>query len=187
MLGLSRDEQDCLLELARQAMATAVQGTQLDLPAWGARFPSAQLHEPSAAFVTLYQQGHLRGCVGSVQRRKALYLTVADCAVSAALHDPRFAPVTASELPQLRIEISVLSPLFPIQPEEVKLGEHGLLVTQGFRRGLLLPRLALEYGWNRERFLEETCAKAGLARDAWKKGARLEAFTAFVFSEAARA
>jgi AmmeMemoRadiSam system protein A len=183
MLALSRDEQRCLLELARQAMASALEGAALDLPAWSARLPSEQLRQPGAAFVTLYHHGRLRGCVGSVRPGKPLFMVVADCAVSAALHDPRFEPVAPSEAAQLKVEISILSPLVPIQPEEVKPGEHGLMITEGFRRGVLLPKTATEHGWSRERFLEETCSKAGLERDAWKKGARVEAFTALVFSE----
>jgi len=88
------------------------------------------------------------------------------------------------ELPEVEIEISVLSPFFAVAPEDVRPGEHGLMVSLGHQRGLLLPQVASERGWTRERFLEETCAKAGLERDAWKHGTRLEAFTAFVFSEA---
>jgi len=156
------------------------------LDAWSARLPSPHLREPGAAFVTLHHHGHLRGCVGTVRPVKPLYLAVADAAVSAALRDPRFEPVTQPELPQLSIEISLLSLFFPVEPEEVKPGEHGLMISQGFHRGLLLPCTAVEHGWSRERFLEETCVKAGLERDAWKKGALIEAFTAFVFAEEKR-
>jgi len=112
-----------------------------------------------------------------------LYLAVADLAHSAALRDPRFAPVAADELPELKIEISLLSPPFPIQPEELKPGEHGLAVSLGFRQGVLLPGVAAKRYWSQDKFLEETCAKAGLPRDSWMQGARLEAFTAQVFSE----
>ena len=112
-----------------------------------------------------------------------LYLAVADLAPSAALRDPRFAPVAADELPELKIEISLLSPPFPIQPEELKPGEHGLAVSLGFRQGVLLPGVAAKRYWSQDKFLEETCAKAGLPRDSWMQGARLEAFTAQVFSE----
>ena len=183
MSPLSKEEQRCLLELAQQEIAVTLAGSPLDLHTVAATLPSPQLRQPGAAFVTLHKQGRLRGCVGYAQAKQPLYRTVADCAISAAFHDPRFEPVEAQELPALEIEISLLSPLFPIQPQEVQPGEHGLLVTAGFQRGLLLPQVAREHGWTREQFLEETCAKAGLARDAWKKGAQLEAFTAFVFSE----
>lgn len=183
MLPLTKDEQRRLLELARQAIAAAQSGTPLDLDAVAARLPSEQLRQPGAAFVTLHHQRRLRGCIGNVRAGKPLYQTIAECARAAAFHDPRFEPVTAEEVPELEIEISLLSPFFPIQPHEVKPGEHGLMVTQGLQRGLLLPQVAPEHHWNREQFLEEACAKAGLERDAWKKGAELEAFTAFVFSE----
>jgi AmmeMemoRadiSam system protein A len=126
----------------------------------------------------------LRGCVGYITPAKPLYETAAGAAVAAALHDHRFAPVTAAEVPELELEISVLSPFSEIAPQDVRPGEHGLMISLGHSRGLLLPQVAREYGWGRERFLEETCAKAGLERDAWRHGARIEAFTAFVFSEA---
>lgn len=182
-LSLDPAEQRWLLELARESIVCAVGDTRLDLGAWGARLPSEQLRRSAAVFVTLRTRGQLRGCIGAVRARAPLYLAVADLAASAALHDPRFAPLTAAELPDLRIEISFLSPLFPIQPEELKPGEHGLVVSLGFRQGVLLPCVAAERGWSRGKFLEETCVKAGLARDAWKQGARLEAFTTQVFSE----
>ena len=126
----------------------------------------------------------MRGASGATRPKKRLFQPVAGCALAAALRDARFPPLPREELEGVEIEISVLSPLFDIRPEEVRVGEHGLLVTQGFQRGLLLPQVASEHGWTPEQFLEETCAKAGLARDAWKKGARLEAFTAVAFSEA---
>lgn len=182
-MTLDQDEQRCLLGLAREAIAAAVAGAPLDLNAWSAQFPSEQLREPGAAFVTLRHHGRLRGCVGTVRAVKPLYLAVADAAVSAAVRDPRFEPVTAEELPELKMEISLLAPFFPVQPEEVKPGVHGLMITQGYHRGLLLPCTAVEHGWSREEFLAETCVKAGLERDAWKRGALIEAFTAFVFSE----
>lgn len=181
LLGLA--EQRWLLELARASIVAAVGGAQLNLHDWGARLPSDLLRQPAAVFVTLHARGQLRGCIGAVRARAPLYLAVADLAPSAALRDPRFAPVTTAELPELKIEISLLSPLFPIQPEELKPGEHGLVVSLGFHQGVLLPGIAVERGWSGEKLLEETCAKAGLARDAWKQDARLEAFTAQVFSE----
>ena len=183
MSPFSKEEQRWLLGWARQAMAAALGGEAGALREETA-VPSERLRQPGAAFVSLHKQGQLRGCVGLPQARQPLYLTVAEAAVSAALHDPRFPPVEAEELPALEIEVSVLSPLVPIQPEQVVPGEHGLLVTEGFYRGLLLPQVAREHGWSREQFLEETCLKAGLERTAWKRGVKLEAFTAFVFSDA---
>lgn len=181
--SLSRAEQRWLLALARAAVVAAAGGDRLDLREWGARLPSERLREPAGVFVTLRTRGELRGCIGAVQARAPLYLAVADLAVSAASRDPRFPPVTADDLPEPKIEISLLSPPFPIQPADLRPGEHGLLVSLGFRQGVLLPGVAAERHWSREKLLEETCAKAGLPRDAWKHEARLEAFTAQAFSE----
>jgi uncharacterized protein (TIGR00296 family) len=103
--------------------------------------------------------------------------------MAAALHDPRFSPVSAKELSALRLEISVLSPLEDIAPEQVEVGRHGLLVSRGGQRGLLLPQVAVEWEWDGEHFLAETCLKAGLPPDAWQHGARIQAFTAQVFKE----
>lgn len=184
MSPLSKDEQRSLLELARRAIATALAGSPLQPEAVSPGIPAGSLREPGAVFVTLHRQGQLRGCVGMPRARKPLYQAVIEGALSAAFYDPRFPSVAAEELPALEIEISVLSPLVLIQPDQVIPGEHGLMVSDGFQRGLLLPQVAREYGWSREQFLEETCAKAGLERMAWKRGVQLEAFTAFVFSEA---
>ena len=112
-----------------------------------------------------------------------LYRTVAATASAAAFEDPRFQPVTPAEAPELKVEISILSALLAIAPEDVVPGKHGLVVTSGSRRGLLLPQVPLEWGWDRETFLTQTCLKAGLAPDAWLRGAQLHAFTAEVFAE----
>ncbi len=194
MPPLSREEQRWLLELARRAIAFQFSAATLDLVEVSKQSLSPQVRQPAGAFVTLNRQGELRGCIGAIQSQKPLFQTVAACARAAAFRDARFPPLTREELEGVEIEISVLSPLYAIRPEELRVGEHGLLVTQGFQRGLLvtqgfqrgllLPQVASEHGWTVEQFLEETCAKAGLARDAWKKGARLEAFTAVAFSEA---
>ncbi len=113
----------------------------------------------------------------------SLYKIVADTARAAAFEDPRFEPVTLPEVPHLKVEISVLSPLQPIQPDEVVVGRHGLVIAQGTHRGLLLPQVAPEWEWDRETFLAQTCLKAGLPADAWQHGAELQGFTAEVFSE----
>lgn len=185
MSPLNEDEQRCLLTLARQAIASALRDSELDLTPVAAALPSRRLAAAGTAFVSLHRQGRLRGCVGFVVSRKPLYQTVVEAARAAAFHDQRFSPLRLEEFPDIEIEISVLSPFFTVAPEDVRPGEHGLMVTLGSCRGLLLPQVAREHGWTRERFLEETCAKAGLERDAWKSGARVEAFTAFVFSETA--
>ena len=135
--------------------------------------------------MTLHRLGRLRGCVGHLASKEPLVSVVAYCAMAAALDDPRFAPMTASELEGLAIEISVLSSLVEISSEQIEPGKHGLMVTRGDRRGVLLPQVAEQFGWTAERFLEETCVKAELERDAWKQpGTRVQGFTAEIFSEA---
>ena len=142
-----------------------------------------KLSAPGAAFVTLTKNGRLRGCIGFTEAVAPLVKVVQECAVAAATEDPRFPPVSPNELPALRIEISVLTPLFPIRPEEVEVGRHGLMVAQGRMRGLLLPQVPVEWGCDRETFLDQTCVKAGLPPSAWRRGATLRAFTAEVFGE----
>lgn len=176
-------EQSYLLELARRAIANTLAGSPLNPEALAPAVSSQVLQDPGTAFVTLRLEGNLRGCVGVI-RPKPLYQAVAEAAVLAAFQDPRFSPVTSEELPHLEVEISVLSPFFSLCADEVVPGEHGLLVSDGVRRGLLLPQVAREMGWTRERFLEEACLKAGLAPTAWRGETRLEAFTALVFSDA---
>ncbi|HZT69611.1 MAG TPA: AmmeMemoRadiSam system protein A [Terriglobia bacterium] len=180
MPPLTDDEKTLLLRLARQAVEGAVYGVSQirELPN-----PSPALLEPRGAFVTLRSHGQLRGCIGHVVTTEPLYKTAQECAVAAALADPRFAPVTPDEIPSLHLEISVLSTPFEIQPDQIIVGEHGLIISQGRHRGLLLPQVPVTWNWDRERFLEETCVKAGLPRDAWQKGARIEAFTAEIFEE----
>jgi AmmeMemoRadiSam system protein A len=141
------------------------------------------LAAPGAAFVTITKNGRLRGCIGYTEAVAPLFKVVQEGAVAAATEDPRFPPVTPKELPSLRVEISVLTPLFPIRPEEVEVGRHGLMVEQGRMRGLLLPQVPVELGWDRETFLDQVCVKAGLPPSAWKRGANLRAFTAEVFGE----
>lgn len=179
MSPLSESEQQQLLRLARQALETSVRNGRLP----EAEVRSAALAEKRGAFVTLHKAGRLRGCIGYIEALKPLSQTVAECAVAAALRDPRFDPVDPGELPLLHLEISVLSPFEEISPEVIEVGRHGLMISQGWQRGLLLPQVASEWKWDRERFLEETCLKAGLPADAWKRGARIQAFTAQVFSE----
>ncbi len=126
----------------------------------------------------------LRGCVGYVAPIAPLYRAVAETARAAAFEDFRFLPVTKEEALRLEVSLSVLSRLFPIRPEAVEVGRHGLLISDGARRGLLLPQVPVENGWDRETFLQQTCRKAGLPLDAWRKAATIEAFTAEVFGDA---
>lgn len=181
MSPLPDSERRACLGLARRAIAAAVNHTPApELPATP-EAPSGH----SSAFVSLYRHGRLRGCVGQVEAPRPLAAVVARCAVSAALEDSRFEPVRPDEFPELEIEISVLSGLREICPEEIEVGVHGLLVRQGYFSGLLLPQVATKYNWTSQHFLEETCRKAGLAADAWKDPAcQLRAFTAEVFAEA---
>jgi AmmeMemoRadiSam system protein A len=135
--------------------------------------------------VTLTESGQLRGCIGYTSAMKPLYMTVRDTATHAALHDPRFRPVSASELPRLEYEVSVLSPLRRVvDVEQIKVGQHGLLMKNGDYEGLLLPQVPVEQGWDRQTFLEETCRKAGMGSNCWKdEETDIFQFTAVVFNE----
>jgi AmmeMemoRadiSam system protein A len=181
MYSLHDSVRRALLLIARQALIEAAENR---------REPAVQivpdaLRMPARAFVTLWKGKKLRGCIGHVEATEPLARVVAHCARGAALEDPRFAPVTPAELPELQIEISVLSAPFRIAASQVNVGEHGLIITRGNYRGVLLPRVASEHGWTAERLLDETSIKAGLPRDAWRDvNTRIEAFTAEVFSEA---
>jgi AmmeMemoRadiSam system protein A len=169
-----------LLEVARRALQAAVEPRES-----AEKLPRdvvpAQSH---GAFVTLRKRGRLRGCIGQVGTGQPLAEVVAHCAKAAALEDPRFDPVQPDELPEIEIEISALSPLERLHPDQIVAGKHGLLVSCGFQRGLLLPQVAIEMRWNGQRLLEETCVKAGLEPGAWRDaGTKIEGFTAEVFSE----
>jgi AmmeMemoRadiSam system protein A len=174
----SSEERGLLLHLAHDAIESLVFGRQVLLEPQG-----AHLQEPRGVFTTLYLQGELRGCVGYVLPVLALHRAVAETARAAASQDTRFAPVRAEEVQDLQVSLSVLSPLRPIMADQIEIGKHGLVVTLGGRRGLLLPQVPIEHGWDRMTFLEQTCRKAGLFPDAWKAGATLEVFTAEVFGD----
>jgi AmmeMemoRadiSam system protein A len=147
--------------------------------------PTGNLARRAGAFVTLQSEGALRGCIGHVEPDRVLVDVVVSCAISAASSDPRFPPVTVQELERLVIEISVLGGLEVVQSlGEIEIGEHGLLVESGHRRGLLLPQVAPEWGWDAATFVANTCLKAGLRADAWTApGTRLFRFEAEVFGE----
>lgn len=174
----TREERTNLLTLAHESIVSALEHREVPLDP-----PSPHFSEPRGAFTTLYLQGQLRGCVGYVLPVISLYRTVAETARAAAFEDTRFSPVTLAEARALEVSLSILSPLRAIKPEEVEIGSHGLVVSYGGRRGLLLPQVPVEHGWDRLTFIEQTCQKAGLPRDAWKNGATLEAFTAEVFGD----
>jgi AmmeMemoRadiSam system protein A len=146
----------------------------------------ADLPDASGVFVTIKRRGELRGCLGTLQVGRSLAEEVARCARDSATEDPRFPPMSLEELPDSSIEISVLGPLEPIDPpaeQAIVIGTHGLVAEQGGRRGLLLPQVAVEWGWTPEQFLRQTCHKAGLPLDAWQHGARMYRFAAEVFGE----
>jgi len=177
---LSEAERKAILALARQSVEEAVCRSRLlsSIPQTG------PFERKCGAFVTLHVAKRLRGCIGVIEGREPLGESIVRCAASAALEDPRFSPMRPEELKGLDIEVSLLSPLERIQPEDVEIGKHGLLVEQGFHRGLLLPQVAVEHGLGRERFLQETCHKAGLTANAWKSpGTRLYAFTCEILVE----
>jgi AmmeMemoRadiSam system protein A len=181
---LSEVDGQNLLVLARKAIVDAV--TRKELPD---TIPLEGIFgERRGVFVTLHVRGELRGCIGTTESDEPLGEATVRCAASAALHDPRFPAMRSDELGALSIEISVLSLLTPIRPEEIEIGRHGLVVSDENHRGLLLPQVAPEYGLNREQFLAETCRKAKLPRGAWQwPSTRIQGFTCDVFSEAKRA
>jgi AmmeMemoRadiSam system protein A len=176
---LTAEQQTHLLALARASVVAQVRG--------GARVEPAAMPLPDASgvFVTIKERGELRGCLGTLQNRAGLAAEVIRCAADSASEDPRFPPVTPDELPDLSLEISVLGPLEAIEPRPgaFTIGVHGLVVEEGLRRGLLLPQVATEWGWDAEQFLRQTCVKAGLPPDAWRHGARVFRFAAEVFGD----
>jgi AmmeMemoRadiSam system protein A len=174
----SQEERALLLGLAHDSILAALENREISLEP-----PSPHLAEPRGAFTSLCLHGGLRGCVGYVLPVSSVYRAVADTARAAAFEDTRFHPVTMEEAQQLKIELSILSPPQPITAEEIEIGRHGLLISMAGYRGLLLPQVPVEHHWDRVTFLEQTCRKAGLPRDAWEKGANIEAFTAEVFGE----
>ena len=175
----SEQDRKTLLQLAREAIAAHAAG--LPPPHLASE---GRLSAPAAVFVSLHKHGDLRGCIGHLEPDLALADAVAHCARLACSADPRFPSVRPDELPSLHIEISILGPLESIgAPEDIEVGRHGVVVEQGLRRGLLLPQVAIEAQWPATVFVEQTCRKAGLPYDAWRKGAMLSRFEAEVFGE----
>lgn len=176
---LTKAQKALLLELARISVAARVLGHGPVKP------DACELPDVTGVFVTIKRRGALRGCLGTLENRRGLAEEVVRCAADSASEDPRFGPVTADELPELHLELSVLGPLERIDaaPDAFTIGAHGLVVEQGARRGLLLPQVATEWGWTPEQFLRQTCVKAGLSPDAWQQGADLYRFSAEVFGD----
>ena len=174
------EDQQRLLALARRAFEARV---RREPPPPAERGDGLEL--PCGAFVTIHAQGDLRGCLGQIETVAPLVETVLYLAAAVADSDPRFEPVTVLELPDIDIEISVLTPEREVQSiVEIEVGRHGVIVERGARRGLLLPQVATEQGWDSETFVTHACRKAALAPDAWRHGARLFVFEAQVFAEA---
>jgi AmmeMemoRadiSam system protein A len=202
----SSEQRQTLLRIAHEAILSVLNRQpfpEVPLP--------AGLLEPRGVFTTLYlnpnltpgddlskdelpnddpqvdsrreRRRELRGCVGYAVPVAPLHRAVAETARAAAFQDSRFLPVTKDEASRLEVSLSVLSHLSPVHPDSVEVGRHGLVISDGARRGLLLPQVPVENGWDREIFLEQTCRKAGLPLDAWRKNATIEAFTAEVFSD----
>ena len=177
---LNPEEQDFLLRLARQTIETVLKSGKRTRP----KGTPERLAEKRGAFVTLKVDGRLRGCIGYPVPYKPLVETVSEMALAAATQDYRFPPLQAEELDRLKIEISVLTLPRPVRDAgEVEVGRHGIIVSKGMDRGLLLPQVPTEYGWDRETYLRHGCLKAGLDENEWRKGAKIEVFEAQVFSE----
>ena len=174
----SPEDRKQLLALAHEAILSAIEHREIPQTA-----PSIRFAAPRGAFTTIYLHKNLRGCVGYAFPIAPLYRTIIETARGAAFEDTRFLPVTLAEAHELAVSLSILSPLKAVQPQEVEIGKHGLLISQHGRRGLLLPQVPLEHGWDRNTFLEETCRKAGLPLDAWRSGAEIEVFTAEIFGD----
>jgi len=178
-LGLSDQDKKSLHQIAKTVIENKVRGKAV--PEFKVESPI--LKENRGAFVTIQKKGQLRGCIGYIEGQGPLYKTIEEMAEAAAFRDPRFVPVTEKELPDLEIEISVLTPLKKITDvNEIQVGKHGIYIKQGWLSGLLLPQVATEYGWDRQTFLGHTCEKAGLPSNAWKdKNTDIYIFSADIF------
>lgn len=179
---LTLEDKKRLLEISRETITRALEsGKGSD-----DRFIADGVPQESrGAFVTLHLKNRLRGCIGTFKGEGPLSKTVSEMSVQAALHDPRFPPLSRDELDDVEIEISALTPMREVKShEEVIVGEHGVYITKGFKHGVLLPQVAAEQGWDRETFLDHTCLKAGLKHGDWKKpGVKISVFSAEVFNE----
>ena len=179
---LSQEEKRVLLKIARDTLESYARKEKK--PALPSPLSPALLAR-NGAFVTLHKSGELRGCIGTFMGEGELAATIQNMAVAAGWEDPRFPALRPEELPKIDIEISVLSPLEEIQdPKTIEVGKHGIYITKGWNRGVLLPQVATEQKWDRDTFLCHTCLKAGLPMDAWRKsGCKIEVFSAEVFGE----
>ena len=178
-LGLSEQDKKTLHHIARTVIENKARGKSV--PEFKVESPI--LKENRGAFVTINKKGQLRGCIGYIEGHGPLHQTIEEMAEAAAFRDPRFGPVKDKELPELELEISVLTPLKKITDvNEIQVGKHGIYIKKGWLSGLLLPQVATEYGWDRQTFLEHTCKKAGLPSNAWKeKDTEIYIFSADIF------
>lgn len=180
-MSLNEEQKKILLEIARKTIGNA---------ATGKNPPDFEIDDPvlntkCGAFVTIHNKKNLRGCIGNIVAQIPLWKTIRKMAVEASMHDPRFSPVSPKELGDINIEISVLSPFKKITDiNEIEVGKHGIFIKLGFYQGLLLPQVATDYGWNTKQFLEYTCQKAGLGKEAYKeKSCEIFIFSATIFNE----
>ena len=176
---LSSGEKSFLVRIAREAIMSSLEKGEIVLnePA------PPRLSEKRGCFVCVKIDGKLRGCIGNFISDKPLHQLVQEMAVAAATRDPRFYPMKKKDLARFDLEISVLSPLQKVAAiDNIQVGVHGLYIEKNFARGVLLPQVAVEYGWDRNTFLGQTCIKAGLGPDDWKEGATIYMFSAEVFS-----
>jgi AmmeMemoRadiSam system protein A len=177
---LTENDQLFLLTIARNSVGAYLSG-EVFRPH---EVSNGTLSQSFGIFVSIHKNHDLRGCIGTIHGVGPLYRSVGECAVSAAVADPRFSPMTMDELALVDFEISVLSPMQQVnEVSEIEVGKHGLWVSKSGCRGLLLPQVAAINNWDRIMFLEETCRKAGLNPDDWRDGAAISCFTAFVFGE----
>ena len=189
MAELSAADKKALLALARESIRRfletgAKERLSTDDPSGGRRPESPVFQEKRGVFVTLHRDDELRGCIGYPLPMKPLWEAVAEMAVAAAVEDPRFPAVGADELAELDIEISVLTvPQKVAGPDRVRVGVDGIIISKGFQRGLLLPQVPVEHGWNLEQYISYGCRKAGLPADEWRRGVQVETFQAVVFGE----
>lgn len=177
-MSLTDKEKDLLRKLAHDTIEARL---------FNKKIPPVEIPENlkqyQGAFVTIKKKGELRGCIGYIKGYLPLHETIEKMAVQAAFHDPRFDPLRKDEFKDIELEISVLTPLKKINNiEEIEVGVHGIYIEKGFNSGLLLPQVATEYGWDRKTFLEHTCYKAGISKDAYKeKDTDIYIFSADIF------
>jgi AmmeMemoRadiSam system protein A len=180
-MELTDKEKTILLDIAKSAIAAKINHQEMP----ELKIDSENLKLKRGAFVTLKKRGQLRGCIGYIKAYKPLGETVQEMAVAAAFNDPRFPSLKQDEVHHLTFEISVLSPFKRVKDiNEIEVGKHGLYIVHGSRSGLLLPQVAIEYGWDRDTFLKETCYKAGLPQDTWvDKETEIYIFSADYFGD----